>query len=100
MLVTAAGEPVEGFLVPGADADVRSRHRCPFDLPTGSTVYADSIVDPSVKTTGSLIERLLPRGIHAVTAPGFELKVMLFALAVSMSPPCRWQRELISNPGM
>jgi len=38
-----------------------------------------------VETTGSLIERLLPKSIHAVTAQGFELKVMLFVLAVSAS---------------
>jgi hypothetical protein len=38
-----------------------------------------------VETTGSLIERLLPKSIHAVTSQGFELKVMLFDLAVSVS---------------
>lgn len=124
LLVTATGEPVEVFLAPGADADVRARHRFPFDLPTGSTVYADRAfthypvedlmqaagislqpmrkknskrpVPPYGaylqargrkigKTTGSLIERLLPKSIHAVTSPGFELKVMLFVLACSVS---------------
>jgi hypothetical protein len=38
-----------------------------------------------VETTGSLIERLLPRSIHAVTAKGFELKVALFGLAYSIN---------------
>ncbi len=124
LLVTATGEPVEVFLTPGADADVRALHRFQFDLPTGSTVYADSAfthypvedlmqqagislqpirkknskrpVPPYVaylqargrkivETTGSLIERLLPKSIHAVTARGFELKVMLFVLACSVS---------------
>ena len=124
LLVTADGEPVEVFLAPGADADVRALSRFPFELPTGSTVYADSActhyagedvmkeagiwlqpirkknskrpVPPYVaylqsrgrkivETTGSLIERLLPKSIHAVTAQGFELKVMLFVLAVSAS---------------
>lgn len=124
LLVTADGEPVEVFLAPGADADVRALSRFPFDLPAGSTVYADSafthyLVEdlmqeagislhpmrkknskrpvPAyvaylqargrkiVETTGSLIERLLPKSIHAVTAQGFELKVMLFVLACSMS---------------
>ena len=124
LLVTADGEPVEVFLAPGADADVRALSRFCFDLPTGSIVYADSAfthyvledlmkeagiglqpirkknskrpVPPSVaylpsrgrkivETTGSLIERLLPKSIHAVTAQGFELKVMLFVLAVSVS---------------
>lgn len=37
-----------------------------------------------VETTGSLIERLLPKSIHAVTAKGFELKVALFVLACSI----------------
>ena len=34
-----------------------------------------------VDTVGSLIERMLPKTIHAVTAAGFELKVFLFVLA-------------------
>lgn len=38
-----------------------------------------------VETTGSLIERLLPKHIHAVTARGFELKVALFVLAASFN---------------
>ena len=38
-----------------------------------------------VETTGSLIERLLPKHIHAVTARGFELKVALFVLAASLN---------------
>ena len=124
VLVTATGEPVEAFLAPGADADVRALHRFQFDLPTGSIIYADSAfthycvedlmreagislqplrkknskrpVPPYVaylqargrkivETTGSLIERLLPKSIHAVTSQGFELKVMLFVLACSVS---------------
>jgi hypothetical protein len=38
-----------------------------------------------VETTGSLLERLLPKHIHAVTARGFELKIALFVLAVSFN---------------
>lgn len=38
-----------------------------------------------VETAGSLIERLLPKSIHAVTAKGFELKVILFILASSIN---------------
>lgn len=38
-----------------------------------------------VETTASLVERLLPKSIHAVTALGFELKVVLFVLACSIS---------------
>lgn len=38
-----------------------------------------------VPTAGSQLDRLMPRNIHAVTARGFELKVMLFVLAYSVS---------------
>lgn len=38
----------------------------------------------AVETAGSLLQRLLPKSIHAVTAQGFELKVVLFILAVSI----------------
>lgn len=38
-----------------------------------------------VETSGSLIAQLLPKTIHAVTAAGFELKVVLFVLALSTS---------------
>jgi|tagenome__1003787_1003787.scaffolds.fasta_scaffold20297162_1 hypothetical protein len=38
-----------------------------------------------VETAGSLIERLLPKSLHAVTAKGFELKVILFVLASSIN---------------
>lgn len=38
-----------------------------------------------IEATGSLIERLLPKHIHAVTARGFELKVALFVLAASFN---------------
>lgn len=38
-----------------------------------------------VETAGSLIARLLPKSIHAVTSRGFELKAFLFILAYSIS---------------
>jgi hypothetical protein len=38
-----------------------------------------------IETTGSRIERLLPKHIHAVTPQGFELKLALFVLAASCS---------------
>jgi hypothetical protein len=38
-----------------------------------------------IETAGSLIERILPKTIHAVTARGFELKVFLFVLAYSIT---------------
>jgi hypothetical protein len=39
-----------------------------------------------VETTGSQLERLLPKHIHATSAAGFELKVVLFILAISVKP--------------
>ncbi len=47
--------------------------------------YLQSTIRKIVETTGSLIERLLPKSIHAVTAKGFELKVALFVLACSIN---------------
>jgi hypothetical protein len=38
-----------------------------------------------IETVGSLIERMLPKTIHAVTAEGVELKVFLFVLAYSLN---------------
>jgi hypothetical protein len=38
-----------------------------------------------IETVGSLIERMLPNTIHAVTATGFEVKVCLFVLAYSIN---------------
>lgn len=37
-----------------------------------------------VETTGSLIERKLPKSIHAVNAESFELKVKLFVIGLSI----------------
>jgi hypothetical protein len=38
-----------------------------------------------IETVGSLIERMMPKTIHAVTSAGFELKVFLFVLAYSIN---------------
>ena len=38
-----------------------------------------------IETAGSMIERLLPKSIHATNAEGFELKVVLFSLASSIN---------------
>ena len=50
--------------------------------------YLQASIRKRAETTGSLIERLLPKSIHAVTARGFELKVALFVLACSIN--CLW----------
>ena len=47
--------------------------------------YLQSGYRKIIETTGSLVERLLPKSIHAVTPQGFELKVALFVLACSFS---------------
>ena len=44
----------------------------------------------AVETTDSLLERLLPKSIHTVTAEGFELKLVLFVLALSFSRLSIW----------
>jgi len=41
-----------------------------------------------VETAGSMIERMLPKSIHAVTPAGFEIKVFLFVLAYSFHFLC------------
>jgi len=45
--------------------------------------YWQSVHRKAVETTGSLLEQLLPKHIHAVTSRGFEVKVALFILALS-----------------
>lgn len=47
--------------------------------------YLRSSYRKLIETTGSLIEQLLPKHIHAVTSRGFELKVALFVLACSIN---------------
>lgn len=43
----------------------------------------DTLFRKMVETSVSLVERLLPKHIHATNAAGFELKVILFILALS-----------------
>lgn len=123
LMVTQQGQPVEFFISPGSDSDVALMDQFDFDLPPGSTVYADKIYnsylvedclladgdidfspfrkanskrpDPAwkrflqhhyrkiVETSGSLLERFLPKHIHATNSTGFELKLILFVLALS-----------------
>ena len=47
--------------------------------------YGQHYYRKMIETVGSLIERILPKTIHAVTAAGFELKVCLFVLAYSIN---------------
>jgi hypothetical protein len=41
-----------------------------------------------VETTFSILERLLPKSIHAVTKKGFELKVVNFVIAMAILFVC------------
>jgi hypothetical protein len=50
-----------------------------------SSAFVQSYHRKRVETAGSLIEQLLPKSIHAVTSPGFELKVALFVIASSLN---------------
>jgi hypothetical protein len=47
--------------------------------------YVQHYYRKMIETVGSLLERMLPKTIHAVTAAGFELKVFLFVLAYSIN---------------
>jgi hypothetical protein len=47
--------------------------------------YLRSYYRHAIETTGSLLERLLPHSIHAITARGFELKLATFILACSIN---------------
>jgi Transposase DDE domain len=47
--------------------------------------YLQASVRKVIETTGSLIERILPKSIHSVKPQGFELKVGLFVLVSSLN---------------
>jgi hypothetical protein len=47
--------------------------------------YVQHYYRKMIETVGSLLERMLPKTIHAVTAAGFALKVFLFVLAYSIN---------------
>lgn len=53
-------------------------------VPTYMTFF-QARVRKIVETTGSLIKRLLPKSIHAVTGRGFEIKVAPFVLTCSIN---------------
>jgi hypothetical protein len=50
-----------------------------------SMAYVQHYYRKRIETVGSLLERMLPKTIHAVTAEGFELKVFLMVLAYSIN---------------
>lgn len=123
LLVTGTGEPVELFLLPGADNDTGALQWYQFDLPHGATIIGDKAfnhyaieddlaavglhlaplrkknskraipawatywrqhVRQGIETVGSLLTDRFPKTIRAVSAAGFELKIVLFVLAYSI----------------
>lgn len=46
--------------------------------------YWQTVHRKAIETAGSLIHQMMPRNIHAVTATGFELKLVLLVLGLSL----------------
>jgi len=123
VMVTATGEPVELFLLPGADNDTGAWPWYQFDLPQGATIVGDTAfhhygieddlaavglhlaplrkkngkraippwamywrqqVRQYIETVGSVLTDRFPKTIHAVSAAGFEHKIVLFVLVSSI----------------
>lgn len=77
---------VEDLLCESAEIDLSPmRKKNSKRAASASLAYLQAVGRKQVETAGSLIERLLPKSIHAVTAKGFTLKVFLFVLAYSFS---------------
>ena len=47
--------------------------------------FVQQIHRKRIETAGSLLHRMIPKQIHAVTSKGFELKLFLFVLAYSIA---------------
>jgi len=77
---------VEDLLQEVCDIDLSPMRKKNSKRPSSASLaYLQAVGRKQVETAGSLIERLLPKSIHAVTAKGFTLKVFLFVLAYSFS---------------
>lgn len=73
-------------LMDGAGRELRPLRKKNSKRPFPAWVtYRLSCYRKAIDTTGSSIESLLPKHIHAVTARGFELKLALFVLATSFN---------------
>jgi hypothetical protein len=122
LLITASGQPVEFFLVPGSSNDAACLDLYDFDLPRPARVVADKAftfyaledvlqvagiefaslrksnskrsIPPweaflrssqrhLVESVGARFNARLPKHIHATSQLGFELKCVLFVLALS-----------------
>lgn len=63
LMVTQQGQPVEFFISPGSGSDVKLMDQFDFDLPAGSTVYADKIynsylVEDCLQADGDFEQRI------------------------------------------
>ena len=58
----------------------KKNHKRQFDV---CTEFLQKMYRKGIETANSLITKMLPKSIHAVTAAGFELKTFLFTLAHS-----------------
>jgi Transposase DDE domain len=69
LLVTATGQPVEFVLAPGATADITAFRTLSWDLPAGSTIYADAAYTDShwedLLAQGPLLHFVAPRKVNA-----------------------------------
>lgn len=65
-------------LIPDRKVNLSRQH-------SGSIRYLQSVLRKRIETTFSLIARLFPRKIHAVTKAGFLLKVVVFVISFSLS---------------
>lgn len=81
----------KAFKVYAIEDDLRSvgLHLCPLRKKNSKRAvplweaYLHQLERKYIETTGSLITQRFPKAIHAVTAAGFELKLVLFLLAYS-----------------
>ncbi len=65
-------------LIPDRKVNLSRQH-------SGCIRYLQSVLRKRIETTFSLITRLFPRKIHAVTKGGFLLKVIVFVISFSLS---------------
>lgn len=52
-------------------------------------IFLQQYCRKKVEQVGSLLERMLPKSIHAVTAKGFQLKIVLFIVGLSINHEMR-----------
>jgi hypothetical protein len=65
-------------LIPDRKANLSKQH-------SGCIRYLQSVLRKRIETTFSMLVRLFPRKIHAVTKAGFLLKIIVFVISFSLS---------------